>query len=433
MSLLVERVSLENSLNYILKEIVNIRIKNKSKEDFDTVYILFKCAFKLVNIEFPNSDFKFKVNDPNIRIIFHRLIDELVILAFYINYKETALLVSDKMIFDENCLLNKNQVISNQRYYTTPLTIIKKGMFSLKLNGGLSPLNPCILKLDDGYLVNCRIVNYQINNDGIYTINNPNGTIITENITLKVDKDFNIVSECNIKDLTTIQRYSGRNIIGLEDLILFIFKDSLWFTCTSLDTNPHGLPQINLCKLKYNIGLELPSDLDILKRCPINLPNNRSEKNWLPFIHNGELLLIYEYHPFTIKKILGDIEGNLNTEDHLKEKYDLNLSRFKGSAAPIDFENGYLFMVHETFNLSQSLRCYLHRFMWMDEDLKLKKMSHPWYFTHHGIEFCRSMCWSHTPDEIVLTYSIHDKDAQWCSVSIGYIRNLLHDLNYFNF
>jgi len=433
----MERLSLDQTLSILLNKITIIRNKNKNKEDFDELYILFKCFFKLLDINFPHGPFKLpSIIDNNIKVLYDKIIDEFVILGYYLDYKELALRLSDNLIFDLNCKIEKNQIISNQRYYIQQLKINKKDKFNIKLESNQFALNPSIIKQENGYLINCRVVNYQLTDQGLYIIHHPNRTIITKNILLYTDTNLNIINQKEIIDKSNYQKYEGRNIIGLEDLIMFKMNEELWFTCTTLDTNINGLPQISMCKIENN---------HVIVKHPIHFPNNRPEKNWLPFIHDGILKLIYEYHPFTIKTIIEDININqdpinthvniVNTKDILKNTYGLNLSRFKGSAAPIDFsleEEGYLIIVHETFNLSQGPRCYLHRFIWINKDLIIKKMSHPWYFQHHGIEFCRSMCHSYISEEIILTYSIHDKDAQWCSINTDYIKELLHDLDYFS-
>ena len=70
----------------------------------------------------------------------------------------------------------------------------------------------------------------------------------------------------------------------------------------------------------------------------------RCEKNWLPFVKNNELYAIYGYDPLIILKInreTGDCETVLNEEP------DHDFSKFRGSAAPIAFDDGYLILVHE--------------------------------------------------------------------------------------
>lgn len=419
----MDRLSLEQILSNLLNKIQNIRLKNKIKEDYDEVYILLKCFFKLLDIDFPSEEFKVKF-DSKYKVYFDRVIEEFIILGYYMDYKELALKLSDNLILDLNCKINKSQIVSNQRYYIPKLKTIKNEKINIKLDQDTFALNPSILKIDNGYLINCRVINYQINDQGSYMIHHPNKTIITKNIILHTDKEFNILNQYYMIDSSECKKFEGRNIIGLEDLIIFRWNDELWFTCTNLETNQYGIPQINLCKLNLN-----NDKYEIVKRYPIDLINNRAEKNWLPYIQDNQLKIIYEYYPYTIKTIF----NYSDITDISKNTYGLNISRFKGSAAPIELDGGYLIIVHETFNLAQVLRCYLHRFIWLSNSFEIKKMSHPWHFQHYGIEFCRSMCYSHTEGEIILTYSIHDKDAQWCSVSIDYIRSLLFNLDYFKF
>ena len=430
----MERLTLEQSLLLINKNITTLRLGPKGKDEYDTLYVMFKSFFKLINIDFPQGPYKLTLRIPEIKIILEKIIDEFTILAFYLGYKEIGLQLSDKLILDENCKLNKSQVIHNQKFYVNKLLTLKNEKIQSDISSGYFPLNPSIIKTNEGYLMSLRTVNYALTPEGFYTVPSGESFKQSKNYILKLDNNLNIISSNDIIDTDNYVKYEGANFKGLEDLILFRYNDELWFSCTTLDTNPYKVPQITLCKLqKTDDGYRVT-----LKR-PIVLPNNKIEKNWLPVIHDDQIKFIYEYHPFTIKipMIVSDsLNGTIGSMDYLKVKYDLNLSRFKGSAAPIEFnldEKGYLIMVHETFNLSQVLRCYLHRFIWLSNSFEIKKMSHPWYFQHHGIEFCRSMCYSHIEDEIILTYSIHDKDAQWCSVSIEYIKSLLFDLDYFKF
>lgn len=419
---------MENCLKYLHNKIQTIRLKNKTKEDYNEVDILLKCSFKMLDIDFPNGPFVFKSN-PEYKIYLDKIIEEFVILAFYMNYKELGLRLSDNLILDPKCKIGPHQIIGNQRFYLEPLKTIKRKKIDVNLPEKRFAMNPSILKTDDGYIINCRIINYQLNDTGRYIIYHPSGKIITENIIIHTNKYLHEISQYVLHDVSQCIEFK-KNIQGLEDLILFKHNSDLWFTCTNLESNPHGLPQINLCRLKFESDKYL-----VTEKYPIELPSNRGEKNWLPVIHKNHLKLIYEYHPYTIKEISDElIHGKvIKVNNILSGKYNLNLSRFKGSAAPIEFEDGYLIIVHETFNLPSGLRCYLHRFIWLNDTLEIKKMSHPWYFQHHGIEFCRAMVRSHIEDEIILSYSIHDKDAQWCSVDVNYIKSLLFDLDYFMF
>jgi len=428
----MERLSIDQCLDLLYNDIRNIRMKGKNNQDYDKLYVLFKSFFKLIDIDFPQGPYRLnndKLN-PKIITIISLFIDELVILLFYMDYSSLGLYLSDKYILDPSFTLNKNSVVSNQRFYTNKIKRIdNKSIRLIDLDPGWNALNPSIIKTLTGYTLTVRTVNYIVTPEGNFVVPNGGNIKYTQNYLLHTDKDLNILSTHKIIDNSVYKKYEGHTFIGLEDLILFEYNNKLSFTCTTLDTNEHRMPQISLCDLILDPN---KNEYSVTTKVSFESPYRRVEKNWLPWIHDESLLLIYSYSPFEIKKYSNEVLTNYH-----KSEYPLDFSRFKGSAAPIKFdldESGYLFIVHETFNLNQGLRCYLNRFIWMNLDLEIKKMSHPWYFDHHGVEFCRSMCHSHNQGEIILTYSIHDKDAQWCSLETGYIKSLLlFDLDVFKF
>ena len=433
----VNIVKLEE-LSLLYKKVNIIRHSNKTKDSYDDVYIFMKCFFQLLDINFPHDILNSgtlsqrKYSNEILNLIF-LMIDELIILGYYMGYNKECLILSDKLILSPICPINKNQAVSNQKFYIKKLGVIKSNKININIKlDNFLPMNPSILQLNGedneiGYLINCRMVNYELNPEGLYYIKHPNRTIITENILIKTDRDFNVLSEHKMIDKVDTPKLSNPNIEGYEDLILFRFKNDICFTCTILTTNSLGRPQISLCKLN--------ASNEIIEKSSIESPENRQEKNWLPFVNsNDEINIIYGYNPFNIKSISFN---SVDTVNKILKSYDLNLSRLKGSASPIPFtyktEIGYLIIVHETFNLTNTLRCYLHRFIYLSKEMEIKKMSHPWFFERHGIEFCRSMCHSHTQNNLILTYSIHDKDASWCEISIDYVKSLLKDIKYFMF
>lgn len=416
-------IPLERSLEILHKRISTLRHNpNKIKEDYEEAYVNFVAAFKLLDISFPTNT-KFTAPD-KYRIYFDKFLDEFCILAFYMNLHHLGLIFSDRLIFSNECKIDKNQIIGNQRFYVPKLNVdtIK---LDLKLEDNWYLLNPSIILIDDFYLVNCRMVNYTVNPNGSYTIYHNQSHIYTRNIMLKISKDFKLLSNHELIDKSEYSRHQIRSIFGFEDLILFNWNGGMYASGTSLDTNPHGVPEISLGELDINNNT-------IISKHPLGLPNNRSEKNWLPIIKDDQLYFIYEYHPFTIKQY-----SNNKLIDVVKKTYPTNLSRFKGSAAPILFDyvsqKGYLFIIHETFNLPAGIRCYLHRFIFMNLEFEIKMLSHPWYLHHHGIEFCRSMCWSHGNKEIIITYGIHDKEAYLGLVNPDDIKAALWPLEEFMF
>ena len=109
-------------------------------------------------------------------------------------------------------------------------------------------------------------------------------------------------------------------------------------------------------------------------------------KNWLPFVKDGSLYIIYSCHPFTIYK------PNLETGDcemALMYEPEYDFSGFRGSAGPIECcADGYLMLVHETVQFEDQSRNYLHRFLYLDKNFRHHCYRNLFIFSYHGIEFC---------------------------------------------
>jgi len=380
-----------------------LRHANKTEDIYDDIYIYIKCFFLLIRVKFPQDLFKSNIikksYSDNINNLIFLMLDELIILGYYLKLSTLCLVISDKLILSRECPINKNQAIGNQKFYIEKLMVNFSNKIKLESNSvhanlnEFTAMNPSILKTENGYIVNCRLVNYEITEDGLYWIKHPQRKIITENLIVSFDKKFNVTKLNLIIDKTEKIKLSNPNIEGYEDLIMFQYNSELYFSSTTLDTNQYGRPQITRCKLNENY--------QIVEKIPIDSPQNRPEKNWLPFVDNDEIKFIYQYHPYTIIRNVRSV-----SKEEFRKEYSFDFSRFKGSAAPIPFElnsqNGYLIVVHETFNLKATLRCYLHRFVYLNKSMEIEKMSHPWFFEKWGIEFCRSMCHSHENNKIIL-------------------------------
>lgn len=410
----MERLNLEECLNILYKNIQEIRLKNKTKEDYDKVYLYVKCFFSLLNINFPQGPYRIKLGEYNENIIklYYLFLNELIILLFYMDSKDLGLKLSDLYLLNAPNYISKIEPTNNQKFYTNALNMISKHQLKIELESGWYEFNPSIIQMNGEYVASLRTTNYTVNDQGYYIL--PENVTISQSVNymLNLGTDFSIKKVTKINDISVYNKYEGSRFQGLEDIILFENNNDICFTCTTLDTNQNRIPQISLCKLNNNYEVDT--------KYPLDSPNGNMQKNWLPFMHNDKLFLIYSYEPFIIFE---HIQDSLYIQI-CNKKYNLNFGGFKGSTAPIIFDNGYLFIIHETHNINVNLRCYLHRFIWMTSDFEIKSISHPWHLQHFGIEFCRSMCWSYNK-EIIITYGIKDKEAYIGIVDPEYIKLLL--------
>lgn len=149
---------------------------------------------------------------------------------------------------------------------------------------------------------------------------------------------------------------------------------------------------------------------------------NRCEKNWVPFLHEGLPHLIYSYDPFIV------FQPQLETgacHEVVRYTPEYDLSHFRGSAAPIRFDNGYLMVVHEVSLTDDHSRIYFHRFVYLDDNFQVKKLSKPFIFRHDGVEFCLSMTTDHANKNLILGVGVEDREAYFCIVDLDVVRELL--------
>lgn len=358
-------------------------------------------------------------------------LDEIIALvAYHTPFKEEGFVASNTLLLQKNVPGSiKEQAYKNMLFYVPklkdalfqPITFerprIEEGSTSL-----YNPMNASIQKTDGGYSVICRTVNYVHSGWQCRSLetNDPTNTLRSKNYLLTYDRDFKMLSQNEVIENLPRDRIHLLTFEGLEDCRLFDFNRDFWFTCTTSDTSPYGNPQTSLCKLSKDTSAGV---IKVDKLIPLKGPDpHRWEKNWLPIVRNDELFLIYSYSPFTLYK--PDVEtGECKKELSFEPKYDF--SRFRGSASPIEFDGGYLMLIHEVIYNHQNLRFDLHRFLYLDKNLQIEKISKPFIFKEKGIEFCCGMTLDHEGTKLVMTISSNDREAFLCFTDIEIIRSML--------
>ena len=394
------------------------------------------------NLQILDSISKFHIKDytvdEKILKLYASLLEEFNIISYYTNLKEFGCMFSDRLIFAGiKSKINEGLVLKNQKFYMNKISAVSRVSISPKCNKNYVPLNSSIIKVHGGYIVNARTSNYILTDDGDYIVKDGTGCVNTINYLMLLDTNFGVMSQNPIVDKSICDEYSARPVKGLEDVILFRDdKDNLLFTCTTLDTHPNGVPQISLCKLTNNP--DGYGEFIVTNKRPIYLiEEHRPEKNWLPFYTPGKFNFIYSYGPTIIRTIshtpetFNDI-GYISSEKTLENVVGLDLNRFRGSAGPLEFDGGYLVVVHEVTWLDNGrARNYVHRFVYMDPRFGIKKLSLPFYFESLSVEFCRSMCNSHNEDNVILTVGIRDRESWLYILEKKYVLSLLINLDEF--
>jgi len=358
--------------------------------------------------------------------------EDLSIAAYYTRFK------SDGQKANLQLLLRKavpaqvrDQAYRNALFYIQPLANAHYKPIAIDLpliepgfDERYHPMNPSIQKTKTGYVVICRSVNYtQKGARSFHTIDS-SGVFRTRNFLVHYDRDLNVVAQQEIVEDLPRQRIRSFNLEGLDDCRLFPFQNSSWFTCTTSDTNPAGNFQISLCRLGSK---PREGTVFVDKLIPLLGPDpHRCEKNWLPFILEGSLHVIYSYDPFLIYRVDPD-KGSCDKIMDINPPLDF--SRFRGSAAPIPWKGGYLLLVHEVVFHFNYERTYIHRFLFLDSQLQMQQLSDPFYFQHQGVEFCCGMQVDHSKEHLILTLGEEDRDAYFCQVPVATVQSLLKPIS----
>lgn len=402
------------------KVTTHYRLKGKN----DLAYIFAKYGS---NLPLPSDQNLF----PSSPLCDYQFDEELSIAAYYTRFREEGFVAANDVVFHKNLPWQvREQTYRNMLYYVPNLKDAHFVPISIELpfiqegtTERFHPMNPCITKTDQGYEVICRAVNYTQKGAKEFHTNDENGIFRNKNFLLNYSKELKILSQKELVENLYRERIRSCSLEGIEDCRLFQYNKALWFTCTTCDTNPTGQRQISLCKLSDDKTSEI---VPVEKLVPLKGPDlSRCEKNWLPFVKDGSIHLIYSFDPFLI------LRPNLETghcTPVLEYQPTHDFTRFRGSAAPIEFDHGYLVLVHEVVLHTNYERCYLHRFLYLDKNFVIKEASLPFTFLHQGVEFCCSMTYDHSGKHLILPIGIEDREAYLCTVSVDTVRDLLKPL-----
>ena len=356
--------------------------------------------------------------------------EELSITAYYTSFREEGFAADDRLLLRKTITgYIKTQAYQNILFYVSWLKNARFEPIAPELphicegfEERYHPMNPSICKTASGYELICRAVNYTQIGANVFNTIAPDGTFRTRNFLLTLDRNFRTLSKREILENLPREHFPAYLVEGLEDCRIFSYRDGLWFTCTSCDTNPTGNRQISLCKLADQRGQNI---ISVEKLTPLLGPDiNRCEKNWLPYVQDGALYTVYSYDPFVIYKPHPET-GECTQIVSYKPTHDF--SHFRGSAGPLAFDEGYLLLVHEGVILNHH-RCYIHRLLQFDQNFQVMKLSKPFIFRHIGVEYCCSMTVDHSGENLILPIGVEDREAFLCTVDLDTVRSLLEPL-----
>ena len=267
----------------------------------------------------------------------------------------------------------------------------------------------CIIpnKTKDGYLLNARLVNYRITEDGNY-VDWGGKHIVTMNKYIELSNDFEIKREQLLEPI-----YEDVMYIGIEDIRIFSHKNTIYHIGTVFRPDK----KIGICKGIYDIVNNPNLQSDIIT-ASFSM-NSECEKNWVYFNYKGELRIIYNWFPLKICKI----NEHINTLLELVEEKSMpNLFKYaRGSTCGAEYNNEIWFVIHIVSY--ETPRHYYHLIVVFDKNMNLLRYSAPFKFEDICIEYCLGLIVD--DDRIILTYSNWDRTTKIGVYNKKYIDDLL--------
>lgn len=253
-----------------------------------------------------------------------------------------------------------------------------------------------------------RTVDYRIRPDGSYELRD--GLVRTRSFL--TDWDFEAGRHAGWQELLAPQPspFPNSTILGLEDVRLV--REPIGWSFTAA-TSEYSYEANRVCVAVGRIGLDGAS----VVRLQAVRTEAGCEKNWLPL---GADRVLYRWHPLEVCRVTAE-SGLECTSRHATPPY---FRHFRGSAGPCVVGDQLWALVHVVVH--EAPRVYLHAFVVLDEDLRPKAHTWPFYFLQPGIEYCIGM--HYRAGLLHLFVSVWDRETHVCSLEPP--RHLLHDLRW---
>lgn len=263
------------------------------------------------------------------------------------------------------------------------------GTFKMFNKYNLYGSNASITKINDGYLVCIRYLNYILHTNKKRDQKEEIG--INANKIIKLTNELNIIDES--KWLYPAENKLNKITLGYEDIRLFNYNGIIK-TIGAIENN--GIIKVAIAE--YNYLTNQLTNMIILN--PVFAKQN-VEKNWVYFTNfENKLKIIYSWYPLRICESIGN---KLVITRQINMPYFFNKAR--GSTCGINYNNQIWFLCHKNNNLN-----YTHFFVVFDKFMNLLKYSNEFKFENKEVEFAAGL--ELTNDKIFITYSLFDNQTR---------------------
>jgi tetratricopeptide (TPR) repeat protein len=375
--------------------------------------LFYQQAKQILNLNHNRTSYLFLHDEVYTSKIFY----EFTVFAFYVGISN----LNDEIVkvfnnsFDDTEI---NNMLTNMKFYKDILKTSQKFTVDNKIlsiindeNTNLISSSSCLIPNynNDGYLMNIRYVNYEIDENGNYL--NCDRHIISVNKFVEFDKQLNVKME-KWMDL----KFDNRRYIGIEDIR--IFNDNKTNKLLFLGTGFHHNNKIGIVNGIYDIKSGLLNGAEINP----SFCNSDCEKNWVFVDYLDSPHIVYNWHPLKIckmnenKNLLSLVETK-NTPKIFSRirgsscgfKYSKKIDSLNNGNIIIDVSEDEIWFVTHIVSY-ETPRHYYHLIAIFDSNMNLLRYSAPFKFEGEPIEYCLSII---VEDErVLINYSTWDRTTR---------------------
>lgn len=390
-------------------------------------YLFYTIADRMRK-DHPERDYLFMQRD----VYDYKLDFELSILAYYVNLDKYDLnVVNMKVISDahveewiaKNVLSNYKFTVERARDFDTELwkkhnlsQILESiGKNVLEQYPGFVSSTPTLCMLPNKkWLVNVRLVNYWINDDGSY--GNP-GTIHTINVLALLDKNTKTKKWTKMREaVLRYNQFSDGYYVGLEDIRLSVQEDGtiLYNANRGIQSGnmvvEHGIIDLDTFSTKQDVFLQIEGQHSV-------------EKNWVIFPGKSERKMIYGWSPL----VIGDVVGGIFQKTH--EYQTLPFFKYiRGSCNGIEMDH-----IGETWFLCHTVsyedrRYYYHIMVALDSVTgAVKRFTRYFTLEKEKVEYALGI--EKMANEFLIGFSTFDRETKYMTIPIKWFEDRFYSPN----
>jgi len=318
---------------------------------------------------------------------------------------------------------SRNLALSNLHFYIESAAKIMPSFAPRQVGfvppDGYLPTNPSITREGDEIVLVQRAVNYVIDpavpeDDERRYVTKDGASVRTRNFLLRLDGGLAVQSSREILPPADLPEPAWPMVLGFEDMRPFPWRGGLWCISCVRELSREGWYEQALARIDEGGATCSLADWRVLR------PEGpqRHEKNWMPRVAGDALQFVYLCDPTRVV----DDEARTVAE----AVPPIQAADFRGGSQLIAFDGGWLALVHQA-RVRGGQRHYRHRFVWFDEELKLRGVSRQFFFATRGVEFAAGLVWHPDGERLMISYGVDDSQAWIATVDGEDVRRVLGD------